>query len=95
MDRYQFTLYIAGSSGRSELARRNLEALAAEHLDGRAEITTVDILRDPEAAEVGRILTTPTVVRTCPEPVRRVTGDLSNLASVAAALDLPINSALK
>lgn len=89
MDRYHFTLYVAGSSGRSEQARRNLEALAAGHLGGQADITTIDVLSDPEAAETHRILTTPTVVRTRPAPARRVTGDLSNVASVVAALDLP------
>lgn len=89
MDRYHFTLYVAGSSGRSDQARRNLEALASGHLGGRAEITTIDVLADPEAAESNRILTTPTVVRTRPAPPRRVTGDLSNLPGVLAALDLP------
>jgi circadian clock protein KaiB len=89
MQRYHFTLYVAGTSGRSEQARRNLEALARAHLGGHCDITTVDVLTDPEAAEAHRILTTPTVVRTHPAPARRVTGDLSNVTSVLHALDLP------
>jgi circadian clock protein KaiB len=48
----------------------------------------VDVLQDPERAEAARILTTPTVVREAPAPARRVTGDLSDLRTVVAALGL-------
>jgi circadian clock protein KaiB len=48
----------------------------------------VDVLTDPESAESSRVLTTPTVVREAPAPVRRVTGDLSDVERVVFALDL-------
>ena len=52
------------------------------------ELVVVDVLEDPESAETGRVLTTPTLVREQPAPARRITGDLSDLARVADALDI-------
>lgn len=89
MEPYRFTLYVAGESPRSERVRQNLAAIAAAHLGDDFSITTVDVLSDPEAAELNHILTTPTVVRTSPSPPRRVTGDLSDAPRVLSALDLP------
>ena len=88
MHRFRFTLYVAGETPRSTQAAANLERLAKEHLDGDAQITVVDVTADPDRAEAERILTTPTVVREAPEPQRRVTGDLGNVALVAQALGI-------
>lgn len=88
MQRFQFTLYVAGDNTRSTRAAANLERLAREHLGGDAHITVVDVVADPARAESARILTTPTLVKEAPAPARRVTGDLGNLDLVAAALGL-------
>lgn len=88
MDRYLFRLYVAGRSARSQQAIANLRRIGDERLGGRYELVVVDVLEDPESAETGRILTTPTLVREQPTPPRRVTGDLSDLGRVAEALDL-------
>ena len=88
MQRFRFTLYVAGESLRSARAAENLERLAKEHLGGDAQITVVDVTTEPGRAEAERILTTPTLVKEAPEPPRRVTGDLGNLALVAQALGL-------
>ena len=88
MDRYLFRLYVAGRTTRSRQAIENLRRLGDERLGGRYELVVVDVLEDPASAEAGRVLTTPTVVREQPAPARRVTGDLSDAARVADALDL-------
>jgi circadian clock protein KaiB len=88
MDRYQFRLYVAGRSARSQQAIANLRRIGEEQLAGRYDLVVVDVLEDPEGAEAGRVLTTPTLVREQPAPPRRVTGDLSDLARVAEALDI-------
>lgn len=88
MDRFLFRLYVAGRSARSRQAIDNLRRLGDERLGGRYELVVVDVLEDPASAESGRILTTPTVVREHPAPARRVTGDLSDAARVADALDI-------
>lgn len=93
MDRYLFRLYVAGPSARSRQAIDNMRRLGEERLGGRYELVVVDVLDDPASAEAGRVLTTPTVVRERPGPARRVTGDLSDAARVADALDLSPDAA--
>ena len=88
MGSLQLTLYIAGDTPRSRQAVANLERMCVEMLGGRATCATVDVTATPEVAERERILTTPTVVRENPLPRRRVTGDLSDINRVLAALEL-------
>ena len=88
MSEIRFTLYIAGDSPRSDRAVRNLRRLADAHLAGRYALRVVDIVADPDVAEVERILTTPTLVKESPAPRRRVTGDLGDAEQVLVALSL-------
>ncbi len=90
MMEFRFTLYVAGSGPRSEIAERSFRGLCAQRLAaGGYEVTVVDVLDAIEAAEVAQILVTPTVVRTEPLPVVRVMGDVSATSELAAALGLP------
>jgi circadian clock protein KaiB len=86
---YQFTLFIAGESPRSTRAVENLRSLASGALEGDFELVVVDVTVDPAEAEAAQIMATPTVIKRLPEPVRRVTGDLSDPDAVALALGLP------
>ncbi len=88
MPQFLFKLFIAGNTPRSHQAAANLRRLGEERLGGDYEVTIIDVVQDPERAETERILTTPTLVKERPAPVRRVTGDLSdsNLVMLALAL---------
>ena len=88
MVRYLFRLFVAGRSSRSLQAIANLRRIGEERLHGRYELVVVDVLTDPDSAESARVLTTPTVVKEAPGPVRRATGDLSDVERVVFALDL-------
>lgn len=88
MPRYHFRLFVAGRSARSLQAIANLRRIGDERLHGRYQLEIVDVVQDPDSAERARVLTTPTVVRDAPDPVRRATGDLSDLERVLLALDL-------
>lgn len=87
-EQYVFRLYVAGPSARSRQAVNNLRRFADAHLAGRYELVVVDVIADPASAESARVLTTPTLVREQPAPVRRITGDLSDIGRVADALDI-------
>lgn len=89
MRTYQFTLFIAGQSPRSTRAVENLRGLAERTLNGDFDVTIIDVIEDPDEAEAQQIMATPTLIKRRPEPARRVTGDLSDLESVALALGLP------
>lgn len=84
----QFTLYVAGDTPRSRRAEANLRRLAEERLRGRYDLAIIDIQKDPERAEIARILTTPTLIKESPAPARRVTGDLADSEQVLLALSL-------
>lgn len=84
----RLTLYVAGQTPRSQQAIANLRRICEQETEGAAQFSVVDVTQAPERAEAARILTTPTVVREAPAPVRRVTGDLSDLSKVVTALGL-------
>jgi circadian clock protein KaiB len=86
--RYVLTLYVSGRTSRSEQAILNLRRICEQVLEGRCQLTIVDVLECPEVAEDERILATPTVVRREPTPPRRIIGDLSDMAKVLLGLEL-------
>lgn len=86
---YHFTLFVAGQSARSTRAMENLRGLAERVVAEDFELVVIDVVEDPAQAEAHQILATPTVIKREPAPVRRVTGDLSDLEAVGLALGLP------
>ena len=81
-------LYVAGQSPRSLRALCNLKALCMEHLDGRCEIEIIDLVEHPSLARSDDILAIPTLVRSLPEPLRKIIGDLSDTELVLVGLHL-------
>lgn len=66
----------------------NLKRICEEHLAGEYHIEVVDLLKNPQLAAGDQILALPTLVRSLPEPVRKIIGDLSNTERVLVGLDL-------
>jgi circadian clock protein KaiB len=85
---WRLRLYVAGRSGKSATALRNLERICEEHLQGRYRIEVVDLLENPRLARGDQILAVPTLVRRLPPPVKKIIGDLSNADRVLVGLDL-------
>ena len=86
-------LFIAGDSPRAREAASNLARVCEQMLPDEVVVETVDVLEHPDLAEAYRILTTPTVLREDPPPVRRATGDLGNAEQLCAALAMYPNRA--
>ena len=86
--RHELTLFVSGASAASARAIINARALCDGHLDGRYELTIVDVNQNPELARGSRVLATPTLLKARPAPERMVVGDLSDLDRVLVALDL-------
>jgi circadian clock protein KaiB len=81
-------LYVAGHSPKSLLAFANLKKICETHVKVPYFIEVVDLLENPQLAKHDQILAIPTVVRSLPQPVRKIIGDLSNTARVLAGLSL-------
>ena len=87
-DVWYLRLYVAGQSPRSLNAFANLNKLCEQHLAGRYEIETIDLVEHPARARDDDILAIPTLVRRLPQPVRKVIGDLSDTGRVLSGLRL-------
>ena len=81
-------LYVAGQTPRSVQAFANLTKICEEYLASRYRIEIVDLLQHPQLAKGDQILAIPTLVRTLPEPIRKIIGDLSNKERVLVGLDV-------
>lgn len=86
--KWQLKLYVAGKTGRSEVALRNLRALCHEYLEGMYELEVIDLLKEPQLAKGDQIFAVPTLIRKVPKPVRKIIGDLSDLEKVLVGLNI-------
>lgn len=87
-ERWDLRLYVAGQTPRSLAALANLKDLCETHLSGKYSIEIVDLAQHPELARRDNIVAIPTLVRTLPEPIRKIIGDLSNRDKVLVGLEL-------
>ena len=85
---YAFRLFVAGNESNSIQARGNLARLCEEHLKGRYQIETVDVLKDAAIAHKNSVLVTPTLILIRPLPTVTLFGNLSETRRVLAALRL-------
>lgn len=85
---YVFRLFVVGNESNSTQARANLSRLCEEHLSGRYQIKTVDVLKNAAAAHKNNVLVTPTLILIKPFPKVTVFGNLSDTRRVLAALRL-------
>ncbi|WP_238388189.1 circadian clock KaiB family protein [Hymenobacter sediminis] len=86
---YELFLFIAGSSPRSMVAWRNVEAICQQHLAGRYTLTIVDVAQHPARAAEEGLLGLPCLIKKHPGLVRRLVGDFSDQQRVLKALGLP------
>ena len=87
-DRYVLRLYVTGQTPRSTRAVENLKRICEEYLEGRYDLEVIDLYQQPELARTQQIVVAPTLIKTLPEPVRKILGDLSDKERVLAGLDL-------
>lgn len=89
--KFELVLFVVGDSAKSEAAMRNLRWLCETFLAGRHEITVIDVLEDPMAAEAANVVATPMLIRNAPLPRRRIVGDLSMTNALLRGLGIEID----
>jgi circadian clock protein KaiB len=89
MKKYGFKLYITGQTQHSDTAIENLRRICERSSCAQCDIRVIDVLDEPEQAELDHIIATPTLIKTEPLPARRVIGDLSDTEKVILLLGLP------
>ncbi|MEC4817007.1 MAG: circadian clock KaiB family protein [Scytonema sp. PMC 1069.18] len=90
-EQYLLKLYITGYTPRSQRAISNLIQLCESRLRNRHEIVIIDVLEQPQVAEVEKILVTPTLIKEFPLPKVRIIGDLSDTQTVMLGLSIPVH----
>ena len=85
---WELRLYVAGQSIKSLTAISNLHRICEEHLSGQYVVEIIDLLEKPQLAEGDQIVAIPTLVRTLPEPMRKIIGDLSDTEKTLVGLQL-------
>ncbi len=85
---FELKLCVAGRTGKSVAALRNLQRICETHLAGQYRIEVVNLLQTPQLAAGDQILAVPTLVRRLPEPIKKIIGDLSNVERVLVGPDV-------
>jgi len=84
--RYALTLFITGITPRSMRAVANVRAFCEGELDGGYALEIVDLYEHPERAQPANVVVSPTLVRSLPQPVRLLFGDMSDKKQLCAVL---------
>lgn len=87
-ERWELRLYVAGQSPKSLTAFSNLKKICEQYLEGRYTIQVIDLLENPQLAEGDQIVAIPTLVRSLPEPIKKIIGDLSNTERTLVGLQI-------
>lgn len=88
MTKLTMKLFVTGRTVRSDAAIENLHTVLNELVPDNFELTIIDVLENPQAADDNFILATPTLLRIKPLPSRKIIGDLSNKKLLVDSLDL-------
>ena len=86
--KYVLTLYIAGTSVRSNQAITNIRRICDEELNGRCDLEVIDIYQQPILAKGAQIIAVPTLIKKLPPPLRRFIGSMADVDRVVFGLDL-------
>jgi len=91
--RYKLTLYVTGTTPRSQTALVNVRRLCETELHGRYDLEVVDLCKDPALAADEFIIAAPTLVKRQPLPERRFIGDMSQTDRLREGLQLLVPAA--
>jgi len=85
MDNYVLKLFISGNSSRSQRAARFVREIADDSPDIHLDV--IDVIENPTPAEEFKVLATPTLIKTSPEPQLRIVGELEDKQKIIDFLD--------
>ena len=86
---YDLRLYVTDASPKSARAIVNVRRILDEHLADRYRLEILNIAEHVALATQDQVVCVPTLLRVAPAPVRRIIGDLSDVARVLKGLDVP------
>ncbi len=85
---YILHLYVSGATPHSVKAIRNITEICDKYLSKRFKLEIIDIYQKPLEAKKAQIIAVPTLIKSQPEPIRRLCGDMSKTAKVLNGLGI-------
>jgi circadian clock protein KaiB len=76
---YVLRLFVAGHSATTEKILQNLHESLERSLGYPYTLKVIDVLTNPEQAEINQVSATPTLVKVWPHPIRRIVGNLDDM----------------
>ena len=73
---YEFHLYVANRSQKTQSIIESIKLNICYQFNIQCSVNVISILENPLAAEVAKILVTPTLLKCSPPPPKRITGNL-------------------
>jgi circadian clock protein KaiB len=86
-DKYDFKLYVVGSTSTSKQAITNLKKIFDE-IKIEYSLEIIDVLEHPDIAVNAGIAATPTLVKEAPSPVKKIVGKLDDKQKILAGLGI-------
>jgi circadian clock protein KaiB len=83
---YNLRLFISSNNDTAEQTLSNIHQLLEERLTNPYTLKVIDVAKHPEQAVLHQILTTPTLIRVAPKPVKRVVGQLDDISRVLSII---------
>lgn len=87
-ENYHFKAYVFDKNNKSKTKLEILERILTDNLNGKFTMEIIDLMDAPSLASVDQIFATPTLVRTVPDPIKKVIGDITNENKILISLDL-------
>jgi circadian clock protein KaiB len=88
-EKYSLRLYVTGLTPRSTRAITIVRAICEEHLAGNYELEIIDVYQMPHRISQDNVVAIPTLVKTRPEPMRLMIGDMTDRRRLLDGLGLP------
>ncbi|MEN9520479.1 MAG: hypothetical protein RLZZ381_3067 [Cyanobacteriota bacterium] len=82
IEAYNLRLFISSQNDSAEKTLSNLHQLLEERLTHPYNLKVIDIAKNPEQAVMHQVLTTPTLIRVSPGPIKRIVGQLDDISRV-------------
>ena len=83
-------LYVTGASALSSKALANIRMFCEKHLHDRYELEVIDIYQHPEMLSEDQIITSPTLIKRLPMPLRKLIGDMADEEKIFAGLNIQV-----
>jgi len=87
----EFKLYVVQSSPRTAMIVEKLKEILKDEFNDQYILEVIDVFENMDMTESDGILATPTLIKTSPEPCKRVIGDFGDSEKVFTGLGCRTN----